>query len=388
MSPIESRDVSAIAVDALEILRRRRAEFVEFVLALARAESPSTAPASQGEARALVEEALGGLGLDVRRIAGVEYGDHVLGSPDGTDPGQLLLGHLDTVWPLGTLDTMPAEVDGDRLRGPGVFDMKGGLAVGVFALRALEELAVSPAVPTGFLVTAEEEIGSPESEPLIVDLARRVKRVYVLEPALGETGRIKTRRKGVGHFRVTVTGVSSHAGLAPQAGASAISELARLIRSLTALTDYERGVTVNVGVIEGGTRANVVAERATAEVDVRVRSVADARRVESEIAALTPSDERTTIEVVGAVDRDPLERTPRNQALWEEAAAIGRAIGVELTEGESGGASDGNFTSAYTATLDGLGAVGDGAHAAHEFLYVDRTIERAAILAGLLALPA
>jgi len=378
---------SPVAAAALDLFRSWRGDFIKLVSALALAESPSTAPASHAPVRGIVEDVFSDLGFSVARIPGKVHGDHVLAMPRDREPEQLLLGHLDTVWALGTLESMPVQVEGDVLRGPGVFDMKGGLAAGIFALRALRELGLETELATAFLVTAEEEIGSPESEPLIIDLAKRVSRVFVLEPALGEEGRIKTTRKGVGHFEVTVTGVSSHSGLAPRDGASAIVELANIIQTLTGLTDHGRGVTVNVGVVEGGTRANVVAASATAEVDVRVRSVEDARWIEDEFQRLVATLPRTSVEIAGAVERDPLERTPRNAALWESALEIADGIGIQLEEGESGGASDGNFTSQYAATLDGLGAVGDGAHADHEFLYIDRTLERAAILTGLLALP-
>ncbi len=387
MTPVDAQDPRAVAAASLEILRSWRTDFIELVSALALAESPSTVPESQTRVRGILEDVLTDLAFDVERVAGRQYGDHILAKPRAGQAAQLLLGHFDTVWALGTLETMPVVAEGDVLRGPGVFDMKGGLGVGIFALRALRELGITPTLPPGFLITAEEEIGSPESEPLIIDLAKHVQRVFVLEPALGREGLIKTTRKGVGHFHVIVRGVSAHAGLAPRDGASAIAELAEVIGSLTAMTDHDRGITVNVGVVEGGTRANVVAAVATAQVDVRVRTVADARWIEAEFAKLSARLPGTTLEITGAVERDPMERTPRNEVLWGQAVDIASGIDVQLDEGESGGASDGNFTSQYTATLDGLGAVGDGAHAAHEFLSIDRTLERAAILTGLLALP-
>ena len=376
-----------VAVRSAECLRGWRSDFIEFVQTLALAESPSTVPESQSAVREILQGALLHLGFEVDCISGDRYGDHLLAQMPGSAVQQMLLGHLDTVWPVGTLNTMPVQLDGDILRGPGIFDMKGGLAIGIFALRALEKLECVPPLVPGFLITAEEEIGSPESEPLIIDLAKGATRVFVLEPALGERGRVKTFRKGVGHFHVEVTGVSSHAGLSPDAGASAVVELANVIQSLTGLADPERGITVNVGVISGGTRANVVAARATGEVDVRVKTVEDAREIEVKINRIVASVPRTRVSIKGMVARDPLERTPRNQALWERARGIATSIGVDLEEGESGGASDGNLTSQYTATLDGLGAVGDGAHADHEFLHVDKTLDRVAILAGLLTLP-
>ncbi len=381
---------AAVALAVRDRLPALRSEFVEFVRQLVLAESPSTEPESQAAVRSLLHEALRDVGLDVQHIPGVATGGHLLARVAAAGEGsatQLVLGHMDTVWPRGSLQRMPVEVVDGKLRGPGVFDMKAGLAIGVFALRALRDLGADPGVRPVFLITSDEEIGSPESEPLILEWAQRAARAYVLEPALGLSGRLKTRRKGVGHFTIEVTGKSAHGGLAPEEGASAILELAQVIQRLHALADPERGITVNVGVIEGGSRANVVADRARAEIDVRVWTEEDARRVERALAALEPVTPGTSIRVTGSVGRGPLERTPRNLRLWDRARVIGRELGLELEEGEAGGASDGNFTSRHTATLDGLGAVGDGAHALHEFVFIDRALERAALLAGLLAEP-
>ncbi|MDX1577496.1 MAG: M20 family metallopeptidase [Gemmatimonadota bacterium] len=371
--------------DRMEALRP---EFVDFLRQIVLEESPSTDPEAQAGVRALLGEALRGIGLEVEYVPGRRTGGQLLARGDGSGASpQLLLGHMDTVWPVGTLARMPVEESEGMLRGPGVFDMKAGLAIGVFALRAMRDVGADPAVDPVFLITSDEEIGSPESEPLITQWARRSARAFILEPALGLAGRIKTRRKGVGHFTVEVSGKSAHGGLAPEEGASAILELAQVIQRVQGLADPERGISVNVGVIEGGSRANVVADRARAEVDVRVWTGEDAAYVEEAIAGLEPTVPGTSIHVAGEIGRDPLERTPRNARLWERARAVGRELGLELEEGSAGGASDGNITSAYTATLDGLGAVGDGAHALHEFVYVDRALERVALLAGLLAAP-
>ncbi len=382
--PVDGRAV-------LERVGRLRDELVGFVHDLVLAESPSTVPESQAPVRALLHDGLSQAGLDVRYLPGERTGGHLLARPSGPGtgrPNQLVLGHMDTVWPLGTLRDMPADVDREAIRGPGVFDMKAGLALGVFALRALHDLGHEPAVDPVFLYTSDEELGSPESEPHIVELAKEASRAFVLEPALGLAGQLKTRRKGVGHFTVRVIGKSAHGGLAPHEGASAILELAHLIPRLHAIGDPERGITVNVGVIEGGVRSNVVAAESRAEVDVRVWTQEDADAVERALHSLEPTVPGTRIEVEGRVGRGPLERTPRNAELWETARQLGRELGLELEEGDSGGASDGNLTSAYTATLDGLGAVGDGAHAKHEFVYIDRLVERATLLAGLIAMPA
>ncbi len=305
-------------------------------------------------------------------------------------PGQLLLGHCDTVWPLGSLERMPVGIHDGRLAGPGVYDMKGGLVQGIFALRALRDLGLEPPVEPAFLINSDEEIGSPESLPRIEALARRVRRVFVLEPSLGAAGDLKTRRKGSLRFTIRVFGRAAHSGLDPEKGASAIRELARVIQWLYEKADPGRGITVNVGVVEGGLRANVVAPEARAELDIRVLATEDAERLEREVLALaaeTAETPGTRVEVTGGIDRPPLEPTPGNRALFAAAQGAAAALGLPLGEGTAGGASDGSLTSRFCPTLDGLGAVGDGAHALHEHVVLDRMPERAALLALLLLSP-
>jgi glutamate carboxypeptidase len=256
-----------------------------------------------------------------------------------------------------------------------------------FALCALRDLGIAPMVTPVVLVNSDEEIGSRESARWIHLLARLASRVFVLEPALGRSGKLKTARKGVGKYKVRVRGKAAHAGLEPGAGASAIVELSHVVQRLHALNDAERGVTVNVGMIEGGLRSNVVAPEARAVVDVRVPTEADARRIEAAIDAIEAETPGTVVEITGGVGRPPMERTPRNAALWMLAAEAAAALGIQLDEGTAGGGSDGNLTSQYAATLDGLGAVGDGAHADHEYVEIDRLAERAALLALLLLAP-
>jgi glutamate carboxypeptidase len=365
-------------------------EFVEFVSELVLAESPSTDPATQGPVFDLVSAALEAVGLETMLHPGVETGGVMTAmrpEADAAAPRQLLLGHVDTVWPVGTLETMPLRVDGGILHGPGSFDMKAGVAQMVFALRALDALGLQPEVEPVVLLNSDEEIGSAESESRIREAAQRSVRALVLEPALAPDGRIKTSRRGTGHFHIKVIGKGAHTGLAPEQGASAILELSHVIQALHALTDRDRGVEVNVGQVSGGVRPNVVAPAARAVVDVRVRTVDDARWVQDRIHALEAVTPGTRLVVEGAVDRLPMERTPRNTRLWESTRSAARELGLELEDGMSGGASDGNFTSQYTATLDGLGPVGDGAHADHEHIDVARTLERAALLARLLLLP-
>src|SRR5208337_3061769 len=251
----------------------------------------------------------------------------------------------------------------ETLKGPGVYDMKGGLVQLVFALRSLRVLGVElPVIPVA-LFNSDEETGSEESSLLIRRLARRANRCYVFEPALGLSGKLKTARKGAGQFTIQIEGRSAHAGLDPTAGASAILELSYVIQTLEGLNDPVAGISVNVGQIDGGLRPNVVAPSSKAVVDVRVPTRADGQRIEAAIHALRPTVPGTRIVVEGAVDVPPLEPTQRNRRLWEAAREAGLRLGLELAEGVAGGVSDGNTTSQYTATLDGLGAVGDGAHA-------------------------
>jgi glutamate carboxypeptidase len=374
----------------LRWVRAQREPLVSFLRALVEAESPTDVPATQAPVQALLREALEELGFRVTHRPGRTTGGFLLARPGRRvrgRPVQLLVGHTDTVWPLGTLKEMPLGEEGGKLHGPGAFDMKAGLTLMIFALRALRELAVEPPATPVLLLNADEEIGSPDSGRAVRRLARRACRAFVPEPSFGPQGLLKTARKGVGTYTVHIQGRPAHAGLDPGGGASAIHELACVVRTLHALTDLERGTTVNVGVVEGGTRANVVAARARAEVDVRVVTSADAERVEAAFLALSPETPGVTLRVEVGHAIPPMERTPRNRRLWEQACAAADALGLPLGETMVGGASDGSVISAYTATLDGLGAVGDGAHADHEHIVVDATVDRCALLATLLTAP-
>jgi glutamate carboxypeptidase len=282
---------------------------------------------------------------------------------------------------------MPVRSEGGRLFGPGVFDMKGGLVQAVFALRALRDAGVEPELAPVLMISCDEEIGSRDSGRHIARLARGAARAFVLEPAFGRDGALKTRRKAVGAFTVTITGRAAHAGIDPESGVSAILELSHQVQRLFALNDPERGVTVNVGTIDGGLRSNVIAPEARADLDVRVPTAADAVRLEAAIRGLTPHLPGVTLRVEGGFGRPALEATPRNRRLWERARRHAASLGIDLREAAVGGASDGNTTSLHTATLDGLGAVGDGAHASHEQVVVAAMPERAALLALLLLEP-
>ena len=326
------------------------------------------------------------VGLETERVPGEETGGRLEAySPgSGDEPIQLVLGHADTVWPLGTVAETPPEVRGDVLEGPGSLDMKGGLTQAVFALRALEALSLDPGLPVHVLVSSDEEVGSPESKPRIVELAKRADRVFVLEPASGPEGKIKTARKAVGHFTVTIEGKAAHAGLEPEAGASATEELGTVIHRLHDLTDVDSGVTVNVGEVEAGLRSNVVAPEARAEVDVRAPTEAAADAVAERIRSLEATTPGTELRIDGGFGRPPMERTPGNRLLWERVRAVGRRLDLDLEGTRSGGASDGNDASQHAPTIDGFGAVGDGAHQTFEYVRLDALVDRIALLAACL----
>jgi len=307
--------------------------------------------------------------------------------PGEEKDGQILvLGHADTVWPLGTLRTMPfREADG-RLWGPGVLDMKAGLAFCLFAARAIRDLDVAVRRKVVLLVVSDEEVGSHSSRALTEAEARRSDCVLVLEPGTGLAGKLKTARKGVGQYTIVVEGKASHAGVDFENGASAIVEAARQVVAVAAFTDLARGTTVNPGVIQGGTRTNVIAAEARVEVDVRVARLSDAEELDRKFRALRPVDRRCRIRIEGGLNRPPMERTPEIAALFQKAQGIAAAMGVALEESATGGGSDGNFTAALgVPTLDGLGAVGEGAHATNESVMVNRIADRVALLAGLLS---
>ena len=382
-----------------DFLAERRDDIVRLLMVLANLESPSLVPESQHAIQELLTRRLRAIGFGARLFPGEKTGGHLYLSRDeapgearhaheGT-PVQLLLGHTDTVWPIGTLQGMPTEWNEgeDVIRGPGVFDMKAGIVQMVFALEALSALGLEPTVAPTIFLNSDEEIGSPESQGHVERLAQVSSRVLVLEPALGPEGLIKTTRRGVGRFEIRVVGRASHSGLAPEEGASAIQEMALVIQALHALTDSERGITVNVGTVSGGTRVNVVAGECRARVDVRVATPADGRWVNDVILGLEATTPGTRLEVELVLDRNPMEATPRNRILWEAVQGCGRRLGLELEGAKSGGASDGNTTSLFTATVDGLGAVGDGAHANHEHVRVSKLLERTTLLALILMMP-
>lgn len=371
----------------LEYARAHQPDIVAFIRELVECESPSQDAPALNRFVELIGDRLRDA-ANIRTFDAGRFGKNVqceFTLPGAEREGQLLaLGHSDTVWSVGTLATMPwKEADG-RLYGPGVLDMKSGIAFFVFAMRALVELDRPVKRRVLLQLNCDEEVGSETSRALTEQTARASSAVLVLEPGTGLAGKLKTARKGVGDYRITVKGRAAHAGIDFETGASAILELARQIERVASFTDIERGITVNPGVVSGGTRTNVVAAEARAEVDVRVVREKDSAGLDEKFRSLRPFDQRCSIHVEGGLNRPPMERTPGIGALFQRAQELAQEIGVELEESSTGGGSDGNFTAALgIATLDGLGGVGEGAHAVNESILVERIADRTALLAGL-----
>ena len=367
------------------LLRTHQADMVAHLTQLVELESPSDHKPSLDRLAAVLAEHASAVGARTEVLHHNIAGDFVRARWGDGDGGVLLLCHMDTVWDLGTLAERPVRVENDRLYGPGAFDMKGGIVNALWALRALRELELMPSRRVTLLITSDEEIGSDASRALIEAEARAHEAVFVLEPAHPPRASLKTWRKGVGGYRVTVTGRAAHAGAAHDEGINAIEELAHHILAIQALTDYAAGTTVNVGVIKGGTRSNVVPEQAWAEVDFRVMDLTGAARVDAVLRGLKPHWDGIRLEVTGGLNRPPMVRTPAIAALYTHAEAIAVELGFPLSETGTGGGSDGNFTAALgVPTLDGLGVVGDGGHALHEHVILSSLPERAALLAGLI----
>jgi len=352
-------------------------------------ESPSDDPAAVNRFVDLLGDVAPSFAT-VKTVPGGRFGRHVIYEFNlfgKQNLGQILaLGHSDTVWPVGTLASMPFRQKNGRLWGPGVLDMKAGIAFFIFAMRILRDLEVPVPHKVVMQINSDEEVGSDSSRPLTEKNAKRSKAVLVLEPANGLDGKLKTARKGIGDYTVTVRGKAAHSGLDFEAGASAVLELARQIEKIAAFTDLKRGVTVNPGVISGGTRVNVVAAEAKVEVDLRILRMKDAAALDRKFRALRPIDKRCSIEVTGGMNRPPLERSPAIAQLFRKAQSLASHMGLALGESLVGGGSDGNFTAALgIPTLDGLGAVGEGAHALNESILVDPIAVRTALLAKLVA---
>src|SRR5579862_4912796 len=378
------------AVDSILLeARSRQKQIVALIRELVECESPSDNPAAVNRFVDLMGDVAPSF-AHVKTISGGRFGRHIICTFDlfgKKKTGQIMaLGHSDTVWPMGTLASMPFREQSGRLWGPGVLDMKAGIAFFIFAMRILRDLEVPVARKVVMQINSDEEVGSESSRKLTEANARVSHAVLVLEPSTGLDGKLKTARKGIGGYTLTVRGKATHSGLDFTGGASAVLELCHQIGKIAAFTDLRRGITVNPGVMSGGTRVNVVAAEARVEVDMRVVRLKDAAAVDRRFRALRPLDRRCTIEVSGGLNRPPLERSPAIVRLFRKAQGLARDLGVELDESSVGGGSDGNFTAALgVPTLDGLGAVGEGAHALNESILLDRIADRTALLAKLVA---
>jgi glutamate carboxypeptidase len=374
----------------LAFAEAKQPAIVALIGELARCESPSDQPQAVNRFVNLLASRIDGA-TNMKTLPGGPFGQHLRcefklpGAKAGS--GKILvLAHSDTVWPLGTLAHMPLREENGRLWGPGVLDMKAGIAFFIYAIQTLRILEIPMRRTIVFQVNSDEEVGSETSRPFTEEAARKCAAVLLLEPGTGLTGKLKTARKGVGDYTVTVHGKASHAGVDYEAGASAVVELARQIPKIAAFTNLKQGITVNPGVISGGTRTNVIAAEARAEVDIRVAHLKDAAALDKKFRALRPVDKRCSIKVEGGLNRPPMERTPAIGGLFETARACAKELGVTLQESATGGGSDGNFTAALgVPTLDGLGGVGEGAHAANESILLDRIADRTALLAMLLS---
>ncbi len=368
----------------LEYCRAHQPWMLELVETLVAIESPTDDKSAVDRCGAILAQRLEQMGGAVQRVAGTSAGDHLV-ARFGSGPRQvLLLGHFDTVWPIGQLARMPLVAKDGFLHGPGVLDMKAGLALGMLATRAVLDEGPLGDVAITMLWTTDEETGSHTSRALIESEAARSDAVLVLEPALAG-GALKTSRKGCGQYEVTVRGVSAHAGVDPRKGVNAIRELAHQVLAVDAIRDLDRGISVNVGLISGGSRPNVVPDYATATVDVRAQTMLDADYVDQAMRALRAVTPGAHLDVTGDFNRPPMERSEGVVRLFGVAKAVAADMGFELHEGGTGGGSDGNFTAALgIPTLDGLGAIGDGAHALHEHVELASLPARAALIAGIL----
>lgn len=378
-----------IVAVAQEYLLTHREEMILFLKELVGYESPSDKIHLQHQILAYLKERFLAMGYFVIHVRGKNTGGYLYARPKNRNkhlPFQLMIGHCDTVWPLGTIEEMPLTYTSGKIKGPGIYDMKAGITQIVFSLMALREMKISPKVEPVVFINSDEEIGSRETTNALKRLAKLADRAYVLEPPLGLNGKLKTARKGLGRFTITVRGKAAHAGLDPTKGVNAIVELSQQVQKLYAMNDLENGITVNVGMIEGGISPNMVAPSSKAVIDVRVLREADGEVITKKIKELKPIHKDVEMEIEGGIGRPPMEKTPRNQQLWKLAKKQGQELGLDLEEATAGGGSDANTTSLYTATLDGLGTPGDGAHATHEYIIQSKLVERTSLLTLLLLL--
>lgn len=382
-----SKTLVAEAAALLRYLQQQRDAMVETLRHMVELESPSDNKAAVdrlGEFLAQQFAAAGGRPSFHRQS---ERGNHLQVDVAGAHSQRpvMLLGHFDTVWGLGTLARMPWRVEKGRAWGPGSYDMKSGITLMLHALLALRQVRGTLPRPVTVMLNTDEEVGSNTSRTIIERLARQSAAVLIMEPSAGLKGAVKTARKGVGEYCLKVAGVPAHAGISPQEGASAIVELAHQIVKVCGFTDLKRGISVNAGVIEGGTRSNVVAAEASALIDVRIARVRDAAYIDKKLHALRPGNKKCSLELAGAINRLPMERTQGVAALYGKARDIAARLRWKLEEASTGGASDGNFTAALgVPTLDGLGGVGEGAHAFNESVIIEELPRRAALIALLI----
>jgi glutamate carboxypeptidase len=384
---ISGRKDDSVGRDWVARLERKLEDILARVSALVRLESPTSRYDAVSAAQEMVAGWVEELEGRVERHAHDGSGGVLearFGNPEDGRKPVLLLGHLDTVWPVGTLARMPWRVQDGWAFGPGVLDMKAGVVMALEAMRLVREVDADR--PVVLLLSGDEETGSHHSRELIEEIAKGCRAAFVLEPAQGPQGAYKTARKGVGQFRLEIAGVPSHSGVDFGAGHSAVRELAWQIEQISAMTDLQRGTTLNVGVIGGGTQSNVVAGAAWAEIDLRVRTVAEAEMVARRLEALKARDARCTLRLTGGLNRPPMERTEDTAALFVQAKELAAGLGFALEEAATGGGSDGNFTSALgVPTLDGMGAIGNGAHAENESIRIDSLVSRTALLAAMIA---
>jgi glutamate carboxypeptidase len=372
--------------ERLRYFEERREQIVSTIRQLVEIESPSDNKQAVDRLGTFVAAKFEALGGRARFHRSQDFGDHLqVDFTGGHAAPILLLGHYDTVYPLGTLSNMPCRVDGERIWGPGVLDMKSGIALMLAAIEGLHAWHGSLPRPLTVLLVSDEEVGSASSRSITEDLAKKSAAVLVLEPSYGLRGAVKTARKGVGEYTLQVTGKAAHSGLDFEKGESAIVELARQITAISKLVDLKRGLTLNVGLVQGGTRVNVVPAEARAVLDVRIARMKDAAGIDRKLRSLKPFNRNCKLEISGGINRPPMERAPGVVALYRKAAAIARQLGWKLEEAAVGGGSDGNFTAGLgIPTLDGLGGVGEGAHAALESILISELARRAALLAGLI----
>ncbi len=387
----EKPSPKAVAAEISQRLRyfeERKDKIVATTRQLVEIESPSDNKAAVDQLGALLAGRFEGLGSHAKFHRAQDFGDHLQADFAGQRGGKpvLLLGHYDTVYPLGTLGSMPCRVADGRLWGPGVLDMKSGIA---FILHAIEALRAwhgdALPRPVTVLLVSDEEVGSDSSRRITEGLAKKSQAVLVLEPSYGLHGAVKTARKGVGEYKIKVTGKAAHSGLDFEKGESAIVELAKQITEISKLVDLKRELTLNVGLVQGGTRVNVIPAQATASLDVRIARMKDAAGIDRKLRSLKPFNRKCKLEITGGINRPPMERTEGVAALYKKATEIARQLGWKLEEAAVGGGSDGNFTAGLgIPTLDGLGGVGEGAHAPHESIVISELPRRAALLAELI----